>query len=268
MKLLKTLCLAASAALAIPMTAQEKAQAVNGIPVEAPVNVVPAWGNEPLETDSRVVSYILPKRIMWTQSTWNAKIENQDVLLKNNYGQAALAGVELCHINNAGDGTNSLLFDFGREINGGIQIVTGMSATKTAKIRVRFGESAEEAMCDIDNKNGATNDHAMRDFTIELPWLGITECGNSGFRFVRIDVLGDDTDILLQEVRAAFKRRDIPYLGSFECSDKRLNDIWMTGAYTVHLNMQQYLWDGIKRDRLVWTGDINPEIHTVATVFG
>ena len=55
MKLLKTLCLAASAALAIPMTAQEKAQAVNGIPVEAPVNVVPAWGNEPLETDSRVV---------------------------------------------------------------------------------------------------------------------------------------------------------------------------------------------------------------------
>ena len=114
MKLLKTLCLAASAALAIPMTAQEKAQAVNGIPVEAPVNVVPAWGNEPLETDSRVVSYILPKRIMWTQSTWNAKIENQDVLLKNNYGQAALAGVELCHINNAGDGTNSLLFDFGR----------------------------------------------------------------------------------------------------------------------------------------------------------
>ena len=268
MKLLKTLCLAASAALAIPMTAQEKAQAVNGIPVEAPVNVVPAWGNEPLETDSRVVSYILPKRIMWTQSTWNAKIENQDVLLKNNYGQAALAGVELCHINNAGDGTNSLLFDFGREINGGIQIVTGMSATKTAKIRVRFGESAEEAMCDIDNKNGATNDHAMRDFTIELPWLGITECGNSGFRFVRIDVLGDDTDILLQEVRAAFKHRDIPYLGSFECSDKRLNDIWMTGAYTVHLNMQQYLWDGIKRDRLVWTGDINPEIHTVATVFG
>lgn len=25
---------------------------------------------------------------------------------------------------------------------------------------------------------------------------------------------------------------------------------WLTGAYTVHLNMQDYLWDGIKRDRL------------------
>ena len=42
----------------------------------------------------------------------------------------------------------------------------------------------------------------------------------------------------------------------------------MTGAYTVHLNMQEYLWDGIKRDRLVWIGDMHPEVMTVGTVFG
>ena len=42
----------------------------------------------------------------------------------------------------------------------------------------------------------------------------------------------------------------------------------MTGAYTVHLNMQDYLWDGIKRDRLVWVGDMHPETSTIATVFG
>jgi len=40
------------------------------------------------------------------------------------------------------------------------------------------------------------------------------------------------------------------------------------GAYTVQLNMQNYLWDGIKRDRLVWVGDLNPEIATINTVFG
>ena len=55
--------------------------------------------------------------------------------------------------------------------------------------------------------------------------------------------------------------RDLQYLGSFECSDERLNTIWQTGAYTVHLNMQDYLWDGIKRDRLVWIGDMHPETH-------
>jgi hypothetical protein len=42
----------------------------------------------------------------------------------------------------------------------------------------------------------------------------------------------------------------------------------MTGAYTVHLNMQDYLWDGIKRDRLVWVGDMHPETSTIAAVFG
>ena len=50
--------------------------------------------------------------------------------------------------------------------------------------------------------------------------------------------------------------RDIPYLGSFTCDDPLLNNIWKTAAWTVHLNMQNYLWDGIKRDRLAWQGDL------------
>ena len=117
-------------------------------------------------------------------------------------------------------------------------------------------------------KNGASNDHAMRDFVVSLPWLGVQEIGNSGFRFVRIDVLGDSTELQLKEVRAISTFRDIPYLGSFRCNDERLNRIWKTGAYTVHLNMQEYLWDGVKRDRLVWVGDLHPEVMTVSTVFG
>ncbi len=32
--------------------------------------------------------------------------------------------------------------------------------------------------------------------------------------------------------------------------------------------MQDYLWDGIKRDRLVWVGDMHPETSTIAAVFG
>ena len=230
-------------------------------------NAVPAWGSGPLASDDRVVSYILPERIVWKESSAGASMQDEDVLLKNGFGQAVLNGVGYCRMSN-GKGINSILLDFGRELQGGLQIVTGQSPSRTVKVRVRFGESVSEAMCDIDGENGATNDHAMRDFTVELPWLGVAEVGNSGFRFARIDVLGENTELLLQEVRASFKRRDIPYLGSFRCSDPRLNDIWMTGAYTVHLNMQQYLWDGIKRDRLVWTGDINPEVLTIAAVFG
>jgi len=32
--------------------------------------------------------------------------------------------------------------------------------------------------------------------------------------------------------------------------------------------MQEYLWDGIKRDRLVWIGDMHPEVSTIHAVFG
>jgi hypothetical protein len=32
--------------------------------------------------------------------------------------------------------------------------------------------------------------------------------------------------------------------------------------------MQRYLWDGIKRDRLVWAGDMNTELATILAVFG
>ena len=36
----------------------------------------------------------------------------------------------------------------------------------------------------------------------------------------------------------------------------------------MHLNMQDYIWDGIKRDRLVWIGDMHPEVSTIMSVFG
>ena len=50
----------------------------------------------------------------------------------------------------------------------------------------------------------------------------------------------------------AFLYRDIPYLGSFRSSDPRVDSIWMTGAYTLHLNLQEYLVEAPKRDRLVY----------------
>ena len=266
MNILKTICFVSAALLATSADAQNCAP--NNSAMKCCANKIPALKGVNMQTDRRVVSYILPKRIVWKQSTGGSAIENESILMKNNYGQTALGGISFCHLKNGKGGMNSMLLDFGTELQGGIQIVTGGNPANSVKLRIRFGESASEAMCDIDGKNGATNDHAMRDFVHSVPGMGVSEVGNSGFRFVRIDVLGDGADLLLQEVRAAFRYRDIPYLGSFECDNERLNKIWETGAYTVHLCMQQFLWDGIKRDRLVWTGDINPEVLTIATVFG
>ncbi|MBT3290220.1 MAG: alpha-L-rhamnosidase [Victivallales bacterium] len=238
----------------------------------SPTGPPPAWeGIAPgrIQRDATVRDFVTPSRILWQSSGDGVEIADADVLLGPSTRQPATVKVGLCTLTSSPEQTASLLFDFGIEMQGGLQLVMGMFAGKEpAQFRVRFGESASEAMSDIGGEAGATNDHATRDLAIAAPWLGSIEVGNTGFRFVRIDLLDRDRPILLKEVNAISSYRDLPYLGSFRCSDERLNRIWQTGAYTVHLNMQHYLWDGIKRDRLVWIGDMHPETLTVCSVFG
>lgn len=219
------------------------------------------------QRDSRIREYLSPTRIVWQQHS--EQIQDADNLLLPGNGQAGLVDRTICKLKSTKGKHPAILFDFGKELQGGIQLVTGgFPDHKPISVRIRLGESVSEAMCEIDGKNGASNDHAMRDCIVSLPWMGVMEIGNSGFRFARIDLIDDSTELHLKEVRAISTYRDIPYKGSFRSSDERLNKIWQTGAYTVHLNMQEYLWDGIKRDRLVWLGDMHPEVMTINSVFG
>ena len=211
-------------------------------------------------------TYVAPKRIVW--QTPGESVRNSTVLLKNDQHQASIYCTEMCVMKNDKEQA-SILLDFGKELHGGIEIITGMTQNnKPIPVRIRFGESVSEAMAELNEQTGATNDHAIRDWKIDLPYLGKLEIGNTGFRFVKIDLMDNDRELLLQEVNAISVMRDIPYLGSFKSNDERLNKIWETGAYTVQLNMQEYLWDGIKRDRLVWVGDMHPEVMTILSVFG
>ncbi|MGO1242825.1 MAG: alpha-L-rhamnosidase-related protein [Sphingobacterium sp.] len=209
--------------------------------------------------------YVYPTRIVWHRG----QIDGLNNLLVEDDGQANLTNDNITILKNAGRDSSSILLDFGKEINASLEVITGMwgGGNVPRNVRIRFGESVSEAMSEIGQK-GATNDHAMRDMHLQLPWLGKNQTGESGFRFARIDFLDAEAELHLREVRAIFTYRDVPYLGSFHSSDERLNKIWEVGAYTVHLNMQDYLWDAIKRDRLVWVGDLHPEVATVNTVFG
>lgn len=227
---------------------------------------LPPVFNKQRNTDARqeplTRTYLNPTRILWK----NGDVKNADLLLRKGKGQADLSGKDYCTIKSG----SAVLLDYGKELHGGLQLITDQSrGGKPIKVRLRFGESAAEAMSELtDTAKNATNDHAMRDFVVSLPWLGKLETGNTGFRFVRIDVIDEGAELKLKEANAIFVYRPLAYLGSFNSSDTLLNKIWMTGAYTVQLNMQDYLWDGIKRDRLVWVGDMHPEVSTIAAVFG
>lgn len=221
------------------------------------------------QNSEMVKTYLTPQRIVWKSDHTGEFIQNAEALLLKGSGQVAVNDQNLFSFKSSTKNKPGILLDYGKEIHGGVKISMGIRESKTPlKLRLRFGESVGEAMSDIGGKQNATNEHSLRDFIIEVPWLGSVEVGETGFRFLRIDVVDSDEVAPIKSIDAAFIYRDIPYLGSFESNDDRLNEIWLTGAYTVHLNMQNFLWDGIKRDRLVWVGDMHPEVMTINTVFG
>lgn len=169
-----------------------------------------------------------------------------------------------------------VVLDFGSELCGGVSITTGKifkeeknpygSGCSYGKLRLVFGESVSEALSSLGDGNGALNDHAFRDMTVDMSNLSTRIFGSTGYRFLKIEAV--DGDFTLASVKAAFEYKDLEYKGSFVCPDDRLNKIFDAAAYTVHLNMQDYIWDGIKRDRLVWIGDMHPEVSTIMSVFG
>lgn len=208
---------------------------------------------------------LLPKRIIWT----DGEVKNSEALLEEREFQISLGAHNPCIMKSTKKKKASMLLDYGQEIHGGIRLlVWNSSIAAGATVRVRFGESVGEAMAEIGGSQNATNDHARRDVKAEVGMMSMNPIGETGFRFVRIDLEDTDAEIWLKSVPAIFVYKDVEYKGSFTCSDPLLNRIWDVGAYTVHLNMQEYVWDGIKRDRLVWIGDMHPETTTIQAVFG
>jgi alpha-L-rhamnosidase len=210
-----------------------------------------------------------PSRIVWTSQSG---VTNGASLLQPPLGQAVLKNPQPACVLAPPQGSaagGGILLDFGTELTGNIELFTPISPDKEPRlVRIRFGESVAEAMSDLGGTTNAENDHAIRDQRVRLPWLGKKTVGPGGFRFVRIDNVDPGHPVSLSEIRAVLLIRDLPQIGSFRCDDERLNRIWQVGAYTVHLNMQDYLWDGVKRDRLVWIGDMGPEVATINAVFG
>lgn len=240
---------------------------------QLPPNFGPEY-NQITQKDEITRVFISPIRVMWTSDTSGELVKNSEVLLEPGNSQSDMSRTtRFCSMTTTLTDTASILLDYGKELHGGLQLVMGGSSRREPSlVRIRFGESVGEANSNTYNSDWlmgfSTDDHAKRDIIMEIPRSGLIEIGNTGFRFVRIDLLQSGATINLKEARAILRYRDIPYFGSFKSSNPRLDSIWITGAYTTHLNMQEYLWDGIKRDRLVWLGDFHPELKAIHAVFG
>lgn len=149
----------------------------------------------------------------------------------------------------------SLVLDFGQETTGRIEVISASDAP--IRMTVRYGESYEEA--------------------VKKPYLGVASLlippharahgPKSSFRFAKLQFLGDGALLRFAKIRVDGIFYPVEYRGSFESSDAVLNRIWLTGAYTAHLCMQDDIWDAPKRDRGRWMGDLDVSGRTIETAF-
>lgn len=204
--------------------------------------------------DERCRYYVAPVKIVWS-TVGAGNIVNIENLLSDDLSE--------CVIIPSKYSPPAIVIDFGKELNGGVGIdVTNRNPANILKVRLRFGESVSEVM---GNPN---NDHAIHDTIVDISVWSRYEYGSTGFRFVRLDFLECAEPVHIRSIYAVALERPFVYQGHFHCSDPILNEVWQVGARTVHLCCQDYILDGIKRDRLVWMGDIHPQLHVIAAVFG
>lgn len=208
-----------------------------------------------------VIEYIRPVAIKYEDN-----VSYSELLLEKRDLQVPLKCEKVAVIKEKG----SIILDFGKEYSGGIRIITYKATDGQVfftRARVRFGESISECCSEIGEKNSG-NHHSVRDAEYIIPNLSDQRIGSSAFRFVRFDNL-DDVNWGIWSVCLEYVHSDAERLGTFECDDMRVNEIYEAAAYTTFLNMQNgFIWDGVKRDRLVWSGDLNTEILTARYVFG
>ncbi len=174
-----------------------------------------------------------------------------------------------------------VILDFGREMRGGIRIL--VHSSDLSPVRIRFGESvgeccAELGVCEVFSgkpreegigetarRQNATNDHALRDLSLCLPSWSDTPIGDTAFRFVRLDFTGEYTVKSILCTNTILSRpKKYTYRG-----DRLIEKIFAAAKRTADLCAGSgYIWDGIKRDRLVWVGDLAPQVLALTTLYG
>ena len=160
-----------------------------------------------------------------------------------------------------------VVLDFGKELCGSLRIVTREVTQEPVMFRITLGESLSEVYSTVGEKN-ATNDHSPRDFTAIAGMMSDLTFAQSGFRFARVELL-TDARAMLRNIFAVNMLPKFEKEGYITTSDEELNKIIDTATYTLKLCFQNgYIWDGIKRDRLVWSGDLNQEIISSIYLYG
>lgn len=129
-----------------------------------------------------------------------------------------------------------VLYDFGKECFGKV-IING---TQDKELFLSLGESYEEAT-DYNYCQLCINAEIKNGSYVSEP---------VALRYIFIPNSDTPLDISLD-----FEFLPLETKASFECDNELINRLWKVCEYTMLLNSREGFFDGIKRDRWVWSGD-------------
>lgn len=189
-------------------------------------------------------------------------VQNAQALLKKQPLQIGLDEREVATLHRG----SHLILDYGKESCGGVRILT--FAAQNITVRIRFGESVSECCAELGGTQNATNDHAHRDFTTTLMSYSDLSFANTGYRFVRLDVTEGET-LCIKSIVGTNVMLSARAVWKYDGTDREIARIYRTAKRTVDLCAGgDYVWDGVKRDRLVWVGDMHPEMLALTALYG
>ncbi len=146
--------------------------------------------------------------------------------------------------------------DFGEECCGYFRM--RVKSEKIVRFRLVYGEILDECFSEPEPEEPL---YRMLVETVSLQ-PGVQEWESRmrvGFRFVRVEFMNSPAEIVADGFHVRSSIYPVAYRGYFACSDSALNRIWTAGRKTLHLCMQEYYLDAVKRDRLLWIGDTRAE---------
>ena len=183
-------------------------------------------------------------------------------------------------------GATDIILDYGKDV-GGLPYFVVTAAAGGPDLHVSYSEGglyADQPTGDTNPTTGiprpGEDPHRYDDYTVAGPGVFSASLIQGGERYERISLTSPGT-VTLRGVGIRFMSYDATpekYQGWFLSSDDTLNRIWYAGAYTTQLNMippaspdggpAPVIFDGAKRDRLVWVGDITQDVPTIADSLG
>ena len=183
----------------------------------------------------------------------SGSLENKESLITPNSGAEFIASAASEPVSPTMQ--PQIMLDFGREVNGRLELQS--DSDQAADVILQYGESEAEAL--NQPYLGITPLHVPPGATVHGP--------KGAFRYALLR-FEHGMKIRFRSIQLDGIYYPVKYQGFFQSSDEKLNRMWMVGAYTAHLCMQDDIWDAPKRDRGRWMGDLDVSGRTIEDAFG